>query len=404
MPTSQRTWTRLLIVLAVVFAILNTINAINKGGDAEVFFEGGRRFLHAEPLYRGSSAAGGFIGPPFQAVFFAPFAAVAEVSPVAAKLLWHALNLVCLGLGVWLSLASWTVARARLGLAPRPWLPMLFAPLVAVLLPLQTNFEHQNMNVLLLALIAAATWQLTSGSARVAGILIGTATALKAFPALLIVYLVVRREWTAALTAVVAAALLTAALPIAVYGAGGFSDLVSTFTRLSSDAWPIRGNNQSLIATLDRLTIDFSAHANPSGVRIPSDAPVATAIFAVCAALLGGALAIVLMKTPRRRELVPAEIATVLLLAILLAPIAWEHYWVLAFPAALILYDSNPMLARPGRVAFWIAALLMTGLSPLTIGRDGFELARAASAYTIAGIVMYVSMLELVRRAGRIPT
>ena len=74
MATPSPTWTRALALLAVLFAVLSTGNAINKGGDAAVFFEGGRRFLAAEPLYAGSSAADGFIGPPFQAVFFAPFA------------------------------------------------------------------------------------------------------------------------------------------------------------------------------------------------------------------------------------------------------------------------------------------------------------------------------------------
>ncbi len=133
-------------LLAVLFAVVNAANALNKGGDAAVFFEGGRRFLHAEPLYAGSSAADGFIGPPFQAMFFAPFAAVASASPVAAKLLWHALNLACLGLGVWLSMKTWDAVRGQIGLPARPWLPVLFAPLAAILLPLQTNFEHQNMN------------------------------------------------------------------------------------------------------------------------------------------------------------------------------------------------------------------------------------------------------------------
>ena len=95
-------------------------------------------------------------------------------SPVVAKLLWHALNLVCLGLGIWLSMKAWDAARGQIGLPARSWLPMLFAPLVAILLPLQTNFEHQNMNALLLALLAGATWQLTLGSAAVAGLLIGT--------------------------------------------------------------------------------------------------------------------------------------------------------------------------------------------------------------------------------------
>jgi hypothetical protein len=134
------------IARADINSILNTANAPNKGGDAAVFFEGGRRFLHAEPLYAGSSAADGFIGPPFQAMFFAPFAAVASSSPVAAKLLWHGLNLACFGLGVWLSLKAWDAARGQIGL-PRSS-PQLFAPLVAILLPLGRT-EHQNMNALL---------------------------------------------------------------------------------------------------------------------------------------------------------------------------------------------------------------------------------------------------------------
>ena len=160
MATPSPTWTRALALLAVLFAVLSTGNAINKGGDAAVFFEGGRRFLAVEPLYAGSSAADGFIGPPFQAAFFAPFAALSAVSPVAARLLWHALNLACFALGVWWSLEAWNAARGRLGLSELTWLPMLFAPLAAILLPLQTNFEHQNMNALLLAFIAGATVQL----------------------------------------------------------------------------------------------------------------------------------------------------------------------------------------------------------------------------------------------------
>ncbi len=204
----------------MLFAIVGTINAVNKGGDAAVFFEGGRRFLHAEPLYAGSSAADGFIGPPFQALFFAPFAAIAATSPVAAKLLWHTLNLVCLGAGVWLSVKTWETVRVRSGLADRGWLPMLFAPLLAILLPAQTNFEHQNMNALLFALLAGATWQLTLGSTVLAGVLVGTATALKAFPALLILYLAARRYWAAAMAATVSAFVLSVVVPLAVYGAG----------------------------------------------------------------------------------------------------------------------------------------------------------------------------------------
>src|SRR5262245_52683178 len=115
-------WKRVAIGMAVLFALVNTANALNKGGDALVFFEGGRRLLQAEPLYEGSSAADGFIGPPFQALFVAPFSAIAAHSVTAARLAWYLFNLACLWFGIVLTLKAWTVARARLGLASIPWL------------------------------------------------------------------------------------------------------------------------------------------------------------------------------------------------------------------------------------------------------------------------------------------
>ena len=147
MATTSRTWSPAARPPGGSLRILNTANALNKGGDAAVFFEGGRRFLHAEPLYAGSSAADGFIGPPFQAMFFAPFAAVASASPVAAKLLWHALNLACFGLGVWLSLKAWDAARGQIGLLPaRRGSPCSSRRSSAILLPLADELrapEHE---------------------------------------------------------------------------------------------------------------------------------------------------------------------------------------------------------------------------------------------------------------------
>jgi hypothetical protein len=394
---------RLLLLLALLFAILNTANALNKGGDAAVFFEGGRRFLHAEPLYEGSSAAAGFIGPPFQAMFFAPFAAVADGSPVAAKLLWHVLNLVCFGWGVWLSMKTWDAVRGQIQVrvAARPWLPMLFAPLFAILLPLQTNFEHQNMNALLLALLAGATWQLTLGSAAVAGLLIGTATALKAFPAFLILYFAARGYWTAVIVATASAVVLTVAVPIAVYGGAAFSALLTDFWRLGNSGWPVRGNNQSLIAAIDRMALGSSATGvDRAGVRVAGDAPTSILLFAGLAVLLAAALLVILMRTPRRQTTIPCEFAAVTVLAILLSPIAWDHYWTLMFPAFLLLYANGDERwpGRIGRFAFWAAAILTTGLSPLTLGTTGFNMARELSVYTIAALIIYGGLIAVCGR------
>jgi alpha-1,2-mannosyltransferase len=381
-------------LFVVLFAALNTVNAVNKGGDAEVFFEGGRRLLHAEPLYEGSSAAAGFIGPPFQAVFFVPLAAIASTHPVAAKLLWHFVNIACLVVAIWIVARTWWQVRSQIGVPDTPVLPALFVPLLAILLPLQTNFEHQNMNALLLALIAGATWHLTAGSKTAAGVLIGVATALKAFPLLLILYLAARREWRAAAAAVVTTVALTM-LPMLVYGPSAYVDLLSTFWRLANSGWPVRGNNQSLVAALDRLASGFSA----VGVHSFEDAPRFTLAYSVAAGALAAMTIVALAALPRRmRAAIPVEIATVTILAILLSPIAWDHYWMLMLPAFVILYDATRLPRFQGRAAFWIAAILTTGLSPATLGRHGFGLARELSAGALAAVIAYCALWLLWKR------
>lgn len=388
MPRSATTWPRLLVGLAIVFAGLNAVNALNKGGDAAVFFEGGRRLLNGTDLYAGSSAADGFIGPPFQALFFAPFAALADVSATAAKLAWHVVGVVCLIVGVWCTARAWDAARADLALPPRAWLPSLFLPLIAVLLPLQTNFEHQNLNPLLLALIAAGMLQLVKGGPALAGVFIGTATALKVFPALLIGLLLLRNR-RAAFVAIATAIVLTL-VPLAIYGVSAYEQLLRDFWRLANSGWPARGNNQSLVAAIDRYLNGFSA----GGVR-GLDGTIAIVHGAASALMLAAASwTAVRCRAPDRPTLV-IQVAAVTCVAVLLSPIAWDHYWLLMFPAFLILVDSTPWLGRGGRNLAFAAAVLVTGLSPLTLGKAGFNSARDLSTYTIAGLLLYVCLTAL---------
>ncbi len=390
MPTSPRTWTRLLALAALLFAILNTFNALNKGGDAAVFFEGGRRFLNAEPLYEGSSTAAGFIGPPFQAMFFAPFAALLSINPTAAKIAWHLVGVACLAAGVWFSAQAWQAARVDIGLPVRKFVPWVFAPLVAALLPVQTNFEHQNLNPLLLALVAGGTLLLTRASWIAAGALIGTAAALKAFPALLIGYLLLRSR-RAAFPALATAVVLSL-LPAVVYGIDGLITQLGEFGRLASGGWPVRGNNQSLIASIDRLVNGVSSE----GVR-QADGTVAIIYGVAAATLLVSAMFTSLTWREPERPTMVVEVAAVLTLSVLLSPIAWDHYWMLLVPALMILFDSRDqrLLRAWGAWAFGTVALLITGVSPLTVGRRGFNVARELSAYTIAGVIAYVALLAV---------
>jgi hypothetical protein len=93
-------------VLLSLFVIVNFGNALHKGGDFKVSLEAGHRFLTASPLYEGSSPGLGVTGPPFQSVWFAPFAAIANASVRFSQILWYLANIGFLLAGIW----CWTQA------------------------------------------------------------------------------------------------------------------------------------------------------------------------------------------------------------------------------------------------------------------------------------------------------
>jgi alpha-1,2-mannosyltransferase len=385
--------------LAAIFVAVNAGNALHKGGDAKVFFEGGRRALERQPLYVGSGPANGFIGPPFQALFFTPFAAVDTISRPAAELLWYTLNLAALALGIVLWFRALGPVPDGRDTARASDVRSAWPAVVAVLFPLQTNFEHQNMNALLLALLGAAAWSLQNGRLAAAGAWVGAATALKAFPALLIVYLVFAGFPRAALTAMATAAVL-GAVPAIVYGPAGLWQQWTAWFSVSAGGWPVRGQNQSLLAALDRA----GGAISESGIGTRTDSPIAFGIYV----LMSVALLVCAVVTFRRRPqgvTLYAQVAAAIVLAVVLSPVAWDHYWVLMFPAFLMLHRATDqrLLGTAGQIAFWTAAVLTSGLSRPTVGASGLNLARHLSVNTVAAIVLFVALLVVLRMLERSP-
>jgi hypothetical protein len=111
-----------------------------------------------------------------------------------------------------------------------------------------------------------------------------------------------------------------------------------------------------------------------------------------------------LMASRRPRppiEWLGAELAVVLLVAAVLSPIAWDHYWVLALPAFQALRLIAPS-ATWATVVFWVAALLLTGPAPLLVGASGLALARSWSTYTWAALLLFSALsVALVSRGRR---
>jgi hypothetical protein len=96
-----------------------------------------------------------------------------------------------------------------------------------------------------------------------------------------------------------------------------------------------------------------------------------------------------------------AELALVLGCALVLSPIAWDHYWVLMFPAFLAVFSLRAPSSHAERATFWVAAVLVSGLSPITLGRHGFNVVRSWSNSTLAGVLLVACLAWMLwRRAG----
>jgi hypothetical protein len=386
------------------FVVVNGINALRKGGDFTVFLDAGERFLQGAPLYAGSGAGYGVVGPPFQAAFFSPFALLARLEIRLARMAWYATNLAALAA----ALLAWTAVLGPIagrairwqGWRPDPYGPVLLS-LLAISFPLQTNFEHQNLNPVLLALMGGAAWALARERDVCGGVLIGLAAALKAFPALLLAYLLLRRRWRAFAAGLIAAGVLTL-IPAVRYGADGIAATIRDWLAISaSGGWPVRGNNQSLFAMLAR-------GFGPEGVIDTGHPPTAShprihLAWSAIGLLLAGVT--FLASGPwriRTERTTPVAIVAVMALAVLLSPIAWDHYWVLMFPAFLFLALTRERARWIGWV-FLTAGILTSGFSRATVGANGLAIARLLSVFTWAGLLLLAATLVLQDRLAREP-
>ena len=369
-------------VAVVAFALVNLANALHKGGDFDVFLEAGERLLTRAHCTKGSSSGFGVIAPPAHAAALRPIRARRPGECTGRSRGVVLLNLAALFGGAW-----WWLRAIVAGPATAPpdrahrtyWLSLL-----AIALPAQTNFEHQNMNALLLGLTGAAAWSLVRGQDIKAGLLVGTASAIKAFPALLVLYLVWRGNWRAVLSACAVAVSLTLVPGLWLETSPAWKPLTDWLVLAADPNWPDRPQNQSLIATTTRL---FPL------ATIPLAAAIATALIVTIGWI-----------APRRRappsESLGAELAVVLLVAAILSPIAWDHYWVLALPAFQALRTIATSVGW-ATVAFWIAALLLTGPAPLLVGAPGLALARSWSTYTWAGLLLFLAVSVALASRGR---
>lgn len=130
-----------------------------------------------------------FMNPPVAAVALAP---VTLLPRAAGIVVWYAVTLAALAYAIHI-FARIIAARFR-GLDAR-YLTLAALPAVTLIGPVREEFTFGQMNVLLMAMVAADC--LTPAARRPRGLLVGIATGLKLLPGVFLLYFLLRRDYRA---------------------------------------------------------------------------------------------------------------------------------------------------------------------------------------------------------------
>ncbi len=320
-PRTDRT--RVLLVLALVTAVTvftATVPLLRGWFDLRVYHgtidtwvhHGGRIYD-----YRVPGTMYGFTYPPFAAVSMLPMALVDLRTAVALCALLNLASLVA----VLYVLGGPRLRRYR-------WfgVVLVFCGL-ALFEPVRDTFSFGQVNLMLLALVLADAWLLSTGRGRWAGVGIGLAAAVKLTPAVFIGMLLLARRWRAAGLATAVAAAATAAAAWIAPEASHFywTEALWDTSRIGRLDYV---SNQSLQGVLARL--------------VSPDEPSRT-VWALMVLVVLGVWAWKVHTAVRADDWI-AAFAVTGLTACLVSPITWVHHLVWLLPSFAVLLRHRRLL------------------------------------------------------------
>jgi alpha-1,2-mannosyltransferase len=322
--TPRERW--LVIGFGALYAAAAIPIGIHRGGDFVQELQQTERLIAGLPIY-GHNPDKGVYWPPLALFALVPFALLARLSLALAQAAWAIVNVWCLG---------WSVSAAgrRWG-----WRPALLG-VACIAKPLQGNIEHQNITIVLLALIMAALFSLEEGRSRRSGVWIGIATGLKAFPGLLLPYLLLRRHWRAAAIGAAAAAGLTFAAMLRYGPVGAVTTSWSWFT----------------VSRTAPIMQQFGTQ--PLGNMLFTGLGVPTAAVIVVEVLLALLVFAAVMRWPPGAD-VAGDVGLIIILAVLVTPIGWFYYHTLAYPAWMAALTWPAPVRRRW---LWTSVLVLAGV------------------------------------------
>lgn len=377
----------------VFTAIFPTLRFLRSGTmmDYGVWFGAGSAVLRGEVVYPNNGSFP-FMYPPVCADFLALPATFGKAGLICALSLINA--------SAWL-LSNWLLlqfVRGKFALASA------IIANVLLLVFLWSNTHLGQPSLVLLALMLGGLVCVQRQRACAAGALFALAVALKAFPILVLPYLLFRRQWLASLVLITALATLLFIVPIPIRGnARNLDDLQrwsSGMLRYQEKGVAQRAarsyswKNQSLIAVANRFLRHVSSdEGRERFVNVANlDFRITNSAIMAIAVALGLAFVSALPRARSPQTDAP-EFSALLVLMLICTPLAFGYLFVwLLVPMTALLRRILAANAPSALFVIGLALLLATALAP--------RFAQIYGSLFLAALAFYFAALRELNRAG----
>jgi hypothetical protein len=372
-PTGFRVLLWIFIVTAIVFSAVPFLHYLRGRSimDYELWYDTGRHVLAGDEIFFLRSGKYDFMYPPTCALFLAGASLLGQAGLI--------LLLVAINSAAWFcSVRLAAILAGGQSHVKNAWLYLI--PSLLLIVYIWSSYHLGQPHLVLLALMLGALVGLRTQREISAGALIAVAGAIKAFPAIAIIYLVYRRYWKAAASLIVTLAFLLLVLPAPFRGfERAWRDLEKwSVGMLKYDATgvaqrPMRSHswkNQSLVGVANRLLrhIDSdpvpgshtSIYVNFADLKFATVNAIVTAM-----ALALGILFLAAMppRAMRTTESDAMEFALLVLMILMTTPLSFGYFfsW-LMLPFAVI---TQRVIDGKGSALLWwsLPALALLALA-----------------------------------------
>jgi len=290
------------------------------------------------------------------------------------KELWYFINFFCLILllKIWILLIAGEkpkyISDDKLDFTS----DIVFVPLIAILPAVINSFFWLQINPLVLFLISYGYYFYQKDKLLSAGTLFALAASIKAFPGLILIYFLIRKEWKVVGWMALMGVLFTIS-PVIFYGYDQFLTLLNTWLAKSFDQTFEVGHyheNQSLYAMWERYLVYYSHITIPGSILIHT-----LTRLSILTLFLASIFVFTRTKYDKKSIYALLEFSSICILMIIFSPIGWRHYFMFLFPAgaaAYIFLKKNSFLYEQKSIKYlmiaWIALLVIPYLSGRTLG------------------------------------